>query len=115
MRFAANNPRADATFEVVLEAVTAQTLDANATTLSTQEYHMLDGPITHQAYYVYTATQNGTLTLTSDSADTLLLGDQSLENGTAAISVSEKEEIIVYLSATTAATANVTLTFLPLE
>ena len=113
VRFAANNPRADATFEVILEAVTAQTLDASATTLSTQEYHMLDGTVSHQAYYVYKATQNGTLTLTSDSADTLLLGDQSLVNGTATISVSEKEEIIVYLSATTATTANITFTFTP--
>lgn len=68
------------------------------------------GTVSYEAYYAYTATEAGTITLSTTSNAQFLLNESVLENGSASVIVAAGETVTVYVSATSADPVSVTLT-----
>ena len=69
--------------------------------------------ISYYAYYAYTATRSGTITLTvtNGTATSIILGDKYTTNGTASIEVAAGDTVIIYVSNATEATVTATLAY----
>ena len=73
--------------------------------------HTVDG-FAYEVYYAYTATADGTLTLTSDNADAIIqLGVSTLEEGTVSVEVTAGETVFIYVSNTDGASVDLALSF----
>ncbi len=71
-----------------------------------------EGEITYEACYAYTATENGTLTLTSDNIDAILqLGASTLDQNTVSVEVTAGETIILYVKNADGSNVDVNLSF----
>ena len=85
----------------------------NTTTLTAQpvKIHTVDG-FSYEVYYAYTATENGTLTLTSENADAIIqLGVSTLEEGTVSVEVTAGETVLIYVKNADGNAVNMELSF----
>ena len=112
--------------EVVIEEVVGSytnpiAIEANGETVSMQPIKITtaDAATKYEVYYLYTITQSGKLTLTSDSTATIMLGGAELSEGTATIDVvydaetPENNVIMICVTSTNTEAVNATLTFAP--
>jgi hypothetical protein len=82
-----------------------------ALTATPIKVHTVDG-FTYEVYYAYTATANGTLTLTSENTDAIIqLGVSTLEEGTVSVDVTAGETVFIYVSGADGAGVDLALSF----
>lgn len=107
------------TFTVTVSEVATGTaavptpLSTGAVTLTTQEFITLSGEKIYEAYYAYTATQDGTLTFTTTDEVSVMVGDSY--SGSTEIVLGEESSVTVllYISSTEPISTSGTLAFTP--
>jgi len=117
----AQNQIEDVIEEVVGSYTNPIAIEANGETVSMQPIKITtaDAATKYEVYYLYTITQSGKLTLTSDSTATIMLGGAELSEGTATIDVvydaetPENNVIMICVTSTNTEAVNATLTFTP--
>ena len=97
-----------------MEGSRTNPIDSEETaTLTAQpvKIHTVDG-FTYEVYYAYTATEDGTLTLTSTNADAIIqLGVSTLEEGTVSVTVTAGETVLLYVKTAEGGTVDVEFSF----
>ncbi len=94
-----------------IEIVESEPISLGDVTLQPAEILMLTGEKTYKVTYSYTATEAGTLTLTTDSTAQIYVGDTYLENQVGSTAVAEGETVTITVSASSADAINANLSF----
>ena len=85
--------------------------NAEALTAQPVKIHTVDG-FSYEVYYAYTATEDGTLTLTSNDANAIIqLGVSTLEEGTVSVEVTAGETVLLYVKNTDGNAVNMEFSF----